>query len=146
MTNLLTRAFEALRTAGPEAVLTHHTALALYGCKAADRGIVHVLVPDQRRVRSRPGVDVHHGDFSIRDVENVHGLRVLSLDHALAHVLCREASSVALACFEQAVERYPPDHRGAFAERVGRCIRARADHRGQRKALLMLRSCYRLAA
>ncbi|MFC0109991.1 hypothetical protein [Kibdelosporangium aridum] len=145
MTDLLIRATAALHNAGPDAVLTHHTALALYGCQAADQHVVHILVPNRRRVRSRPGVDVHHGRFARGDVENLYGLRVLALDHALAQVLCRESSAVALACFEQAVERYPPDHRGLFAERIGRCIRARPDPRGQRKALLLLRSCYRLA-
>lgn len=143
---MLIRAKAALRNAGPDTVLTHHTALALYGCLAADRGTVHVLVPDERRIRSRPGVDVHRGAFSRHDVEGLREVRVLALEHALAHVMCREPSSVALECFEQSVERYPPDQRGRFAERLGACIRARADPRGQRKALSMLRACHRLAA
>ncbi|MBP2322766.1 hypothetical protein JOF56_003151 [Kibdelosporangium banguiense] len=134
---LLTEATEALRLAGPDAVLTSHTAAYLYGCHAADQVPIHVLVRDHRRVRSRPGLEVHHGSFAQRDVETFYGLKVLSFEHALAEVLCRGDPFTAIACLEQALARVPC--RRGFTERVILAVRTRADPRGRREAELVLR-------
>lgn len=132
------RAAEALRLVGPEAVLTSHTAAYLYGCLAADQASVHVLIRDARRVRSRAGMTVHHGTFQRRDVENLYGMKVLVLEHALAEVLCRGDPGTAVACLDQAMAKQ--GCRRSFIERVVQAVRARADPRGRREAEIMLRA------
>lgn len=144
MPDLRTRAATALRIAGPDAVLTGHTSLALYGCRAADQGTVHVLVPDRRRIRSRPGIAVHHGAFAHANVETLRELRVLALEHALAEVLCRDGPATALECFTEVLETRPVHHRGRLAERIALAIRARTDPRGRTQALHLLRGFYGL--
>ncbi|MET0233902.1 MAG: hypothetical protein ABW224_04610 [Kibdelosporangium sp.] len=136
--HVVTAAAEALRFAGPHAVLTSHTALYLYGCHAADRGTTHVLVPYRRRVRTRGGLTVHHGSVQRRDVEILYGLRVLVLEPALAEVLCRGDPYVAVSCLDQALARQPS--RQGFTERVIQAVQARADPRGRREAEILLRA------
>jgi hypothetical protein len=132
------KAAEALRLAGPEAVLTSHSSAYLYGCLAADQAPVHVLIRDARRVRSRAGVTVHHGTFHGRDVETLYGLNVLVLEHALADVLCRGDPWIAVACLDQAMAKQ--GCRRSFTERVMQAVRTRADPRGRRAAEVMLRA------
>jgi hypothetical protein len=135
---LFLRSAEALRLAGPDAVLTSHTAAYLYGCHAAHQAPVHVLVRDARRVRSRAGMTVHHGTFRRCDVETLYGLKVLALEHALADVLCRGDPVTAVVCLDQAMAKQ--GCRRSFTGRVVRAVRARADPRGRREAEVLLRA------
>jgi hypothetical protein len=139
-TDFRVRAAEALSLAGRDAVLTSHTALYLYGCLPAEQAAIHILVPGSRRVRSRPGVVVHHGTFAKRDVESLRGLKLLALDHALAAVLCRGAPADARRCLEHALSGRSLANRKRFTDRLACCVRARADIRGQVQALDLLRS------
>jgi hypothetical protein len=136
--DLLTRASAAILTAGPAAVLTSHTALRLYGCEAADPAPVHIVLPYKRRVRSRPGMVVHHSGWSVRDVEVLHGLPVLALQHSLAEMLCRARSSTAFACLEQALAMQPAENRRALVGLVAESVLGRADRRGYRRATNLL--------
>lgn len=60
-TEFSTRAAAALLLAGPEAVLTGTSALAVHGCPAAEGDDIHVLLPYHHRVRRWPGVVTHRG-------------------------------------------------------------------------------------
>ncbi|WP_173127734.1 DUF559 domain-containing protein [Kibdelosporangium persicum] len=136
--DLLTRAAATILLAGPDAVLTSHTAVRLYGCDAADDAPIHVLLPYRRRLRSRPGIVVHHSGWEPEQVEELHGLPVLSLGHSLADMLCRARSATAFACLEQALAMQPEDVRPRFRGLVAECVLARADKRGLRRATTLL--------
>jgi len=110
-----TRAAAALLYAGPEAVLTSHTALRLHGCTAADVGPIHVLVPAERRLRSRADVAVRRAAVAPEDVEEILGMRVHNLLPTLAEFICRERPRVALACLDQALAAVAPDDRWTCA-------------------------------
>lgn len=136
--DLLTRAAATLLFAGPDAVLTSHTAARMYGCDAADDAPVHVLLPYRRRLRSRPGMVVHHGAWAPSRIEVLHGLPVLALEHSLAEMLCRVRPSIAFACLEQALAMQAADRRPRFKSLVAECVLARADKRGYRRATTLL--------
>jgi Protein of unknown function (DUF559) len=136
--DFLTRASAAILTTGPDAVLTSHTALRLYGCAAAEEGPVHVVLPYKRRVRSRPGLVVHHSAWSVRQVVTLQGLPVLALEHSLAEMLCRARSSTAFACLEQALAMRPADDRHRLIGLVAESVLSRADRRGYRRATTLL--------
>src|SRR5882762_3112265 len=74
--DLLTRAAAAILTAGPDAVLTSHTAVRIYGCEAADQAPVHLVLPYKHRIRSRPEMVVHHSAWEPRQVETLYDLPV----------------------------------------------------------------------
>jgi Protein of unknown function (DUF559) len=137
-TEFPTRAAASLLFAGPAAVLSGHSALALHGCSAADTAPVHVLVPYHRKPSARPGVIVHHGRFEEQDVQEVGGLRVLAPDAALVDVLCRGSRRAGLACADQVLAMMPESARPGFRFRVAEKIRTRADSRGTLQALAVL--------
>jgi hypothetical protein len=137
--NLLTRATHALRTAGPTAVLNSHTAARLYGCTAADDTQVHLLMPNAPRWRRR-GVRVHRGAWERHQVERVYDLRVLSLEHTLADMLCTEDSLTAFECLRQSIATHPDGLR----TRVLAAVRARPAPHGRKRAEIMLAMATRL--
>lgn len=133
-----TRAAASLLFAGPDAALTGHSAMALYGCSAADRAPIHVLVRYQRNLRRRAGVFVHHGGFIEADVEEVDGLRTLSIDVALAEVLCRGSRRAGLACADQAFSHHAGLARAELMAWTEHRIFERPDPRGRRQARALL--------
>ena len=50
----------AVHQAGPEAALSHHTAAELHKITDQPSALIHVTVPESRRVRPVPGIVVHH--------------------------------------------------------------------------------------
>jgi hypothetical protein len=134
----LTRMAAALLYAGPDAILTSHTAARLYGCDAADEDSIHLLLPYKRRLRSKPGVTVHHSAWEPRHVERIHDMPVLALDRSLAELLCRARSTTAFACLEQALAMQPEATRNQFRGLVAESVLSRADRRGYRRATTLL--------
>lgn len=137
-TALHTRAAAALLFAGPMAVLTGPTALAVWGCSAAPTAPIHLLLPYHRHTKTRQNVVVHHGSFEIQDVHDVADLPTMALDFALAEVLCRESDREALACADQAFALTPESERAELRASVDHRIRTRADPRGRRRGQRLL--------
>jgi hypothetical protein len=132
--DLITRAASALRIAGPDAVLASHTAVHLYGCTAARSWPIHVLMRSNRRIRLKPGLVVHRGPWEGHQTEAVHNLRTLSLEYALADMLCRADSPTAFLCLTQAIDSHPE----GFKDLVRRAVLARPDCSARRRAEILL--------
>ncbi|MGB3440062.1 MAG: DUF559 domain-containing protein [Actinophytocola sp.] len=124
--------------AGEHAVLTSHTAAALFGCDVADLGRVHVLVAYDRPLRPTADIAVHHGSYDEQDVMVLDGLRVYALECALTELLCRASRPTALACADQALAMTPPNERTEFRAEVAHRITVRKDRRGTRRAEILL--------
>ncbi|NIH82514.1 DUF559 domain-containing protein [Amycolatopsis viridis] len=134
----LTRAAAAVLAAGPEAVLSRHTAAWLHGCTAAQSNHTHVTVPYSVWVRSKAGLVVHHDRFDRGDVVELHGLPVFALELVLADLLCVEERWKALACLDQALNEQPPHEVADFRKEVDRRLMERDDRRGIRNAEALL--------
>lgn len=134
----LTLAAASLLYAGPAAALTGQSALVLHGCTAADRAPIHVLVPYSRRLRRQPGVVVHHGGLQETDVVEVDRLRVLSMDFALAEVLCRADERMAIACADELLGLCAEDSRDELRAWIDHRITVRPDPRGRKRARVLL--------
>lgn len=137
-TEFLTRAAAHLLSAGPDAVLTSHSALAAYGCTTADTAPIHIRVPYHRQLRRRFGLVAHQGAYDAQDVEEIVGLRVLALDLALAEVLCRSPRRIALACADETLRLTTEVARAELHAWVEERVRARPDPRGRKQALQLL--------
>lgn len=137
MLELRTRAAAALLLAAPPAVLTSHTAAWLHGCSAAADAPVHVLTSYQHRHRCA-GVAFHQGSVAEQDVVELDGLRALSLEVAVAELLCTAHRPTALAIADQALARLDPTLRAEFKAEVAYRIGARPDPRGRRRAGVLL--------
>ena len=133
-----TRGAGALLLAGPDSVITGPTAAALFGCTAAGGFPIHVLVPYDRRVRSRQGLVVHQGPLRDDDIVLLDGLRVLCLESAITDILCGSARRNALACADQALGPLPPEARNLFRAEVARRLARRRDQRGTKQAADLL--------
>ncbi|MEV4319354.1 hypothetical protein [Actinocrispum sp. NPDC049592] len=131
---MIRRATEALRQAGPEAVLTSHTAVRLYGCTAAELSPIHVMLRPGRRIRGRVGLTIHRGRWERYQTEVVHDLRTLSLDHALAVMLGHAEIGTALLCLNQALARHPP----GFRDLVRAAVKVLPDSASRRRAEVLL--------
>ena len=136
--DLTTRAAAALLFVGPRAVLTSHTAASLYGCSAADAGIVHVLSGYDRKARPRPGLALHQGVVDEHDVVELHRLRTLRLEPVIAEMLCTAHRPTALACADQALAEIDLVARDTFRAEVADRIYRRADPRGTRRGEALL--------
>ena len=68
-------AFEALRAAGPKAVLSHEVAAAAVGIELVDDQPRRLTVPANRSRLVVPGWRVHRFDLHPADVASVEGLR-----------------------------------------------------------------------
>jgi hypothetical protein len=135
---VLTRAAAALLMAGPRAVLASHTAALMHGCTAADAGVIHLLSGYDRQLRRRPGLVFHQGSFDEQDVLELHGVRVLALEAAIAEMLCSAIRTIALACADQALAGLGDGSRAEFKAEVAHRIVSRADPRGRRRAGILL--------
>ncbi|MTD57707.1 DUF559 domain-containing protein [Amycolatopsis pithecellobii] len=133
-----TRAAAALLFAGPHAVLSGESALALHGCSAARTAPIHVTLPYFRRGRDHTGVLIHHGSVDAQDITELHGLRVHALDMALAQVLCRADRRTAIACADQALALLPAIERAECRAWTEERIRNRRDPRGRQQGLALL--------
>src|SRR6476661_6446323 len=83
----LSRAAAAQLTAGPRAALCGVTAAHLHGCECVASTRTHLLVPYGCDIRGRDGLVVHRGRDIATDVEEIAGLRVLTLDRVIADLL-----------------------------------------------------------
>jgi hypothetical protein len=81
---------------------------------------------------------VHQGTFDIQDVLELDGLRVITLDFALAELLCTGARATALACIDQALAGLNPNNRAELMAEVDHRIQSRPDPRGCRRAAVLL--------
>ena len=135
---LRTRAEAALLLAGQPAALSGATSLALHGISVAECPEIHLTVPYERRVRSKPGLVVHQYDYSPQDVLELEGLPAFSLDLALADFLCRGDKRTAFAAVEQAMSGLPPDHLQRLRGNVRDRIADRPSRKGIHRALSML--------
>jgi very-short-patch-repair endonuclease len=123
------RAMAAVLAAGADGLLSHYPGAVLFGLRPPREGPIDVTVPD-RRVRSRPGLRVHHATVHPRDITRHHGIPVTSparilldlaatepsteLDRAL-----NEARSLRLVSGPSLTEQFSryPRHRGTAALR-----------------------------
>lgn len=134
----LSRGAAALLRAGPHAVLSGATAVALHGCTAADTGTLTVTIPYDRQTRSLPGLSIRQAWIRDSDVVELDGLRVQALDVALAELLCTGPQRVALACLEQALGEVRAADAEHFRHLVGERVARRRDRRGTRQAAALL--------
>ncbi|MDR7301347.1 hypothetical protein [Haloactinomyces albus] len=130
----LTRAAAALLRAGPCSVLSGPTAVAMHGCSAAAGSSIHVTMPYDRQLRSRPGLVMHQGRIRESDVVELDGLRVYALDIALAELLCTGPRTMALACLKQALAELDADGAERLRELLTERVSRRVDRRGTRRA------------
>jgi hypothetical protein len=135
---LRTRAAASLLLAGSRAALTRQTAAFLHGCTAADTGQIHVLIDYDRRLSSMPGVAAHRGLYDEQDVVLLDGLRVMTLEHTLAEVLCRAPRREAMACLDQALALTPAERCNELRAEISHRIAARRDPRGTRRSRILL--------
>lgn len=137
----LTRSAAAQLTAGPRAALCGVTAAQLHGCGCVAAPETHVLVPYGRGIACRGGLVVHRGCKIPPDVQQVHGLRVLSLDRVIADLLCqlpwRGRARDALAVLDQAL-RLAGDDQHTFRKAVAIRLEERPDIRGTVNARALL--------
>ncbi|MGH3913517.1 MAG: DUF559 domain-containing protein [Pseudonocardiaceae bacterium] len=129
-----TRASAALLAAGSAAALTGLTAAWLQGCPAAESFTVHVAVPYSRSLRAREGLVVHQGRRLLDEVSEVRGLRTVSLEIAIAELLCTDVARRALAVADQAAALFPEQERSGFHLRIAGRLNTRADRRGTTRA------------
>ena len=129
-TELTSLAAAALLAAGPEAAITGPTAANFYGCTSLPATPVHVIVPYEHWLRSRPGLVVHNGRCFEPDVEEIEGLRVLGLEAVLAQLLCTARPADALAVADEALSQVPEPLRADLRSRVHARVRRREDPRG----------------
>ena len=99
---------------------------------------IHVTVPYERRVKSKPGLVVHQGIYAPADVVELDGLAVFSLDRALADFLCDGDKRTAFAALDEAMRGLPPDHCRKLRENVRDRVVDRRDKRGIHRALVLL--------
>ncbi|PRW62430.1 hypothetical protein [Actinopolyspora mortivallis] len=133
-----TRARAALLRAGPEAVLSGLTALAVHGCRAALSRVTYVTVPYHRQVRRAPGLVVRQNGVREGEVVELDGLPTQVLDLALTEVLCTAEEQRAVSCLRQ-VASLPSGTEGLWAL-VEQRLRVRRDRRGTRRARALLRT------
>jgi hypothetical protein len=133
-----TRAAAALLVAGQPSVLSGATSLALHGISVVEPADIHLTVPYERRVRSKPGLIVHQSEYRPDDVIELDGLTTFSLDLALADFLCDGDKRTAFAALDEAMRGLTPDHRRKLRENVRDRIVDRRDRRGIHRALTML--------
>lgn len=134
----LARAEAALLRAGPHAVLSGPTAVAMHGCtEAFDDEVVHVAVPYHRQPRSVPGLLIKQTCVRESEVLELDGLRVHALEVALVEMLCTGERRTALACLEQALAALGPAAE-RFHAVVAEQVHRRRDRRGTRRAAELL--------
>lgn len=136
--SLRTRAEGALLAVGRPAVLSGPTSLALHGISAAECADIHVTVPYERRVKSKPGLVVHQGHHRLADVIELDGLATFPIDLALAEFLCDGDRRTAFAALDECLRELPPDHDRKLRENIRDRLDDRRDRRGIHRALTLL--------
>ena len=89
---------------GPDAVVSHETALAVYGLGDAMPATIHVTVPRRFRGR-RPGARVHHASLPASDRSTYNGVPITSVERTLIDVAAESDPSLALQAAVEALER-----------------------------------------
>jgi hypothetical protein len=135
---LVTRAEAALLVVGRPVVLSGPTSLVLHGIAAADSSNIHVTVPYERRIKSKPGLVVHQGYYRPTDVIEIDGLATFPIDLALAEFLCDGDRRTAFAALDEAMRGLPPDHCRKLQENVRDRLADRRDRRGIHRASTLL--------
>lgn len=135
---LSTRAEAALLVVGRPVVLSGPTSLALQGITAAESSNIHVTVPYERRIKSKPGLVVHQGCYRPTDVLEIDGLETFPIDLALAEFLCDGDRRTLFAAMDEAMRGLPPDHCRRLQENVRERLADRRDRRGIHRASTLL--------
>ncbi|MEV7091481.1 DUF559 domain-containing protein [Amycolatopsis sp. NPDC051045] len=135
---LKTRAEAALLAVAPPVVLSGQTSLALHGISAAEGSAIHVTVPYERRIKSKPGLVVHQGYYRPTDVIELDGLATFPIDLAMAEFLCDGDRRTAFAALDESLRGLPPDHFGKLRENIRGRLDDRRDRRGIHRALTLL--------
>ncbi len=135
---LKTRAEGALLAVGRPAVLSGPTSLALHGISASACANIHITVPYERRIKSKPGLVVHQGYYRPTDVIELDGLATFPVDLALAEFLCDGDRRTAFAALDEWLRALPPDHDGKLRENIRDRLEDRRDRRGIHRALTLL--------
>lgn len=134
----LTLAAAAVELAGCEVLVAGPTATYLHGCRALPPTPVHLVVPYEHWLRSRPGLVVHNGRVDDRDRSVLLDLPVLGLERTLADLLCRSCTSDPLAVTDEALRMIDPSRREGFRSAVADRIARRLDPRGTRRGAQIL--------
>ena len=122
--------YAALLRAGPKSVISHESALAVYGLSDVLPSQVHITIP-RTGSRRRQGLRLHTQRLSHEDVIKREGLRVTSVPRTIADVATSGLSEEqVLKALEEALEL------GLTNEDA---LRKVADHRGGRPAALIYR-------
>ena len=95
---------EACLWAGPEAVASHETALAVYGLGDAMPASIHITVPHRLR-KNRTGVIVHVAPLATADVETRDGVPISSAIRTIRDVAKVEAFDELASIVREAEER-----------------------------------------
>jgi predicted transcriptional regulator of viral defense system len=112
--------------AGPDAVVSHETALAVYELGDAMPPTIHLTVPRPFRGR-RAGVRIHPGALPAKDRSSYNGVPVTSIERTLIDVATQSDPSLALQAAEDALARGVTTRRRllrrlAADERAGRAL------------------------
>lgn len=135
---LKTRAEAALLAVAQPVVLSGQTSLALHGISAAEGSSIHVTVPYERRIKSKPGLTVHQGYYRPTDVIEIDGLPTFPIDLAMAEFLCDGDRRTAFAALDECLRGLPPNHGGKLRENIRDRLDDRRDRRGIHRALTLL--------
>lgn len=133
----LTLIAAAVELAGGDALVTGPTATYLHGCRALSPTPVHLLVPYEHWLRTRPGLVVHNGRVAGRDRAVLLDLPVVGLERVLGDLLCA-AGSDPLAVTDEALRMIDPARREIFRAAIADRIARRLDPRGTRRGAQLL--------
>lgn len=123
--------YAALLKAGPEAVISHDSALAVYDLSDVLPSRVHVTIP-RTGSRRRRGLRLHTQQLDPADVVKREGLRVTSVPRTIADVATSGLSEEqVLQAIEEALELGLTDEDA---------LRKMADRRGGRPAAIVYRA------
>jgi hypothetical protein len=89
----------AVLAAGPDAVLSHRSAAALWGLRPTERQRIEVTTP--RGLRSRPGIEVHRAQLAPDEQTTVQGIPVTTVPRTLLDL----ASLIDAVRLERALDR-----------------------------------------
>lgn len=134
----LTLTSAAVELAGGDVVVAGPTATYLHGCRALSPTPVHLVVPYEHWLRSRPGLVVHNGRVDDRDRSVLLDLPVLGLERTIADLLCRSRTSDPLAVTDEALRMIDPSRREGFRAAIADRIARRLDPRGTRRGAQIL--------
>ena len=95
---------EACLWAGPEAVASHDTALAIYGLGDAMPASIHIIVLHRFR-KERPGVTVHAAPLPVPDTRSRDGVPVTSVPRTIRDVADGATEDVIASLIQSAEDR-----------------------------------------